>query len=118
VFPSRLAVATDFLLWATNEDSSARPRRTPVPDRPVPDDAPPGLNLSLLGGNFWLTDRRFFLADDGSVWCREVGYAVFARPRWRAVLPAEQGMVVLNGRTLAELVAERLDLPPQPPPPT
>src|SRR4051794_19852812 len=81
-------------------------RRDSMPHRPVPPDAPSGLRYRFLGGNSWLTDRRFYLADDGSVWCREAGYAGFATPRWRAIPPEQWDRIELAGHTLAQLVAD------------
>jgi hypothetical protein len=82
-----------------------------MPHRPVPPDAPPGLRFRLLGGTSWLTDRRFYLAHDGSVWCREAGYAGFATPRWRAVPPEDWERIELSGQTLTQLVADLTQAP-------
>jgi hypothetical protein len=76
-----------------------------MPHRSVPPGAPPGLCLRLLGSDGWLTDRRFYLAGDGSVWCREASCSGFVTPRWRAVGPEEQAATVLRGWTLAQLAA-------------
>jgi hypothetical protein len=82
-----------------------------MPASNVPLDAPPGVR-HLLGGTSWLTDRRYFLADDGTVWCREAGYAGFATPRWRRVPVEEQDSIMLRGWTLAQ-VAATLMTPPE-----
>src|SRR4051794_29472986 len=76
-----------------------------MPEGPVPPDAPPGLRLRLLSIEGWLTDRRFYLSDDGSVWCRVASYVSLFPPRWRQVVGEELGAVVLHGWTLAQLVA-------------
>jgi hypothetical protein len=78
----------------------------------VPPDAPAGLRLRCLGGDGWLTDRRFYLADGGSVWCRQAGHVSLFPPHWRLVPAEEQQAVVLNGWTLAQLVAT-LAAPPE-----
>jgi hypothetical protein len=65
-----------------------------------------------LGGTSWLTDRRFYLADDGSVWCREVSYVSLFPPRWRPLGAEELGAIVLHGWTLAQIVAT-LSAPPE-----
>jgi hypothetical protein len=81
-------------------------------DRPVRPDAPPGLRLRLLGSEGWLTDRQFYLSDDGSVWCRQASYAPLFPPRWRQVSGEELESVVLHGWTLAQLAAT-LTAPPE-----
>jgi hypothetical protein len=88
------------------------PEGLAMPHRPVPPDAPADLRLRGLGGDDWLADRRYFLADDGSVWCRQASYVGLFPPRWRRVLPEEQQAVVLNGWTLAQTVAT-LTAPPE-----
>jgi hypothetical protein len=72
---------------------------------PIPPDAPPGLRLSLLGTEGWLKDRSFYLAHDGTVWCREASYVGLSPPRWRSLGAEELESVVLHGWTLAQLVA-------------
>jgi hypothetical protein len=75
--------------------------------RPAPADSPPaGVRLRTLGGITWLKDRRYFLADDGSVWCREASYGGYVPPRWRRVGPEECSLIEVEGRTLTARIAD------------
>jgi hypothetical protein len=75
--------------------------------RPAPADAPsPGLRLRPLGGITWLKDRRYFLADDGSVWCREASYGGYGPARWLRVGPEECNLIEVEGRTLTARIAD------------
>ena len=78
----------------------------PTNDRP-PTDLPPAPGpFTELGALTWMVERRYFLAADGTVWCREQGYGVHAVPRWLPVPPESYGLVVLEGRPLEDLIAE------------
>jgi hypothetical protein len=75
-----------------------------VPILPAPDDGPPGPRLKQLGVTGRLFERRYFLAEDGKVWCRESALGGWWTPRWLAVPAEDLGRVRLDGRTLAEVI--------------
>ena len=71
---------------------------------PAAHDGPSGLRLKPLAVTGRLFERRYFLAEDGGVWCRESVLGGWWTPRWLAVQVEDLGSVVLDGLTLAELL--------------
>ena len=75
-----------------------------MPQDPTPPESLQGRRLRLLGVAGSLCERRYYLTDDGAVWCEETALAGWWPARWVAVPAAEHDQIFLEGRTLAELV--------------